>query len=542
MALFGIVFALGAGQAVAQVTVSVAETVDEGARVPITVGGDVSLDAGSAGGNLTVTIATVAAGTADGTVTVGEADDFGTWGTATIPIPANSGTEAVEHTVSGTFDWVVGTDIDAEDEAVSLTYTVTSPAGVSEAGTPDADAVTIDDSHMQMFEWGPVPTLKEGGTAMITLTANPAPVQLEHSTNLLVEGATGYTISPTSFVFDSAEAVAGEDGPIATITITAPTNDSNRVDDTIMLRALAAGTVTDRADPLPITVGDNNKLPTVTAKLMDEDGDPVPAEGVTEGDVVTLTFEVEDAASEDITITLMPAPANTAMADDYSLDEMEATIASGDTASDELTLTTMSNDDIMDDMLVLTGAVTGADANGTAAGDPVMVVLTIMDGTMLNVTPKTDAEVQAVVDAEIAAKSGPDGVYRRDDGDLNFMAGQFFTIPETGFDVAVSHSESGADAVWVNISGMNIDIGSNSMYHEPGTETITLTAVVSSRSASTQKSPNSASVSFEVTVHPDSVPPVTAKSLADVMAAYMEARAAAAGADQRWTASDGPAS
>ena len=255
MALFGVVFVLGVGTAAAQVTVTVADKVNEGATVTLTVGGTVSIDAGASAGTLTVTAA-AAEGPASGTVTAGESNDFGGFSIASIRTPSNSGGAALPHTVSGSFNWVVGTDIDAEDEAISLTYTVTPPSGVTGAGTPAAKAVTIDDSHMQMFEWGPVPTLKEAGSAMITLTANPTPTSggLTHPTALAVEGATGYTITPNSHEFDNAN-------PSVTLTITAPTDDDNQTNDTIRVRALESGTVRDRNNPLSITVADNNVAP-----------------------------------------------------------------------------------------------------------------------------------------------------------------------------------------------------------------------------------------------------------------------------------------
>ena len=81
LALFGVVMALGVGTAAAQPTITIADKVDEGATVTLTVGGTVSIAAGAAAGNLTVT-ASAAAGTASGTVTAGEAPDFGTFSTA----------------------------------------------------------------------------------------------------------------------------------------------------------------------------------------------------------------------------------------------------------------------------------------------------------------------------------------------------------------------------------------------------------------------------------------------------------------------------
>ena len=265
MALFGVMLALGAGSAAAQVTVSVADTVNEGETVTLTVGGTVSIADGTTAGTVAVTF-TAAAGTAsaDGTVSAAEEADWNTpgIGTVTIVTPANNDGDGDPntHPVSGTFNWVVGTDIDAEDEAVVLTFTTTPSGGVTATAPTATKNVTIDDSHTQMFEWGPIPELEEGGTAMVTLTADPTPVQLEHTAALSVSLA-GYTVAPTSFVFDAAEGTPGEDGPMATLTITAPEDDGNDVEDTLVLRAVRAGTVTNLADPLSITVMDKTPKP-----------------------------------------------------------------------------------------------------------------------------------------------------------------------------------------------------------------------------------------------------------------------------------------
>ena len=63
--------------------------------------------------------------------------------------------------------WQVGADVDAEDEAVDLTYTLS-------AGAVATKSVTIDDDETQSFVWSPAsPTLKEGGMAPVTLSAPP---------------------------------------------------------------------------------------------------------------------------------------------------------------------------------------------------------------------------------------------------------------------------------------------------------------------------------------------------------------------------------
>ncbi|MCY4670958.1 MAG: hypothetical protein OXC29_23605, partial [Rhodococcus sp.] len=479
MALFGVVFALGAGSAAAQLTLDVADKVAEGSDVTLTVGGTITITDGTAAGTITVS-ATAAAGTASGMVTEGEDGDLTGFRSVTIATPANDDGDgdATVTLTPHTFIWAVGTDPDAEDEAVALTLTVAGAVGGVTATPPAAEAVTIEDTHTQSFVWSPAaPTLKEGETVQVSLTAIPTPVQLSYDTTLVVEGATGYTVMPTSFTFDAAEGTPGEDGPSATITITAPANDSNRAPDTITLRALETGTVTDRADPLSITVEDLHKLPEITAKLTDEDGDEITS--AAEGDDVTLTFSVAAAATEAIKITLSEAAASTAeRPGDYDWDTNEATIASGATTSSEVTLTVEMNGDIGPEMIVLDGMVTGADANGTAAGDPVTVTLAITDGTMPNVTPKTEAEIMKVVTDKRTAAAGSDGRWTADDDDLDFQADDFFNLPMAGFDVSVTPSSSNPNAVYTGTDVNNIWVGANEN-NTPGESTISVTAVVS---------------------------------------------------------------
>ena len=277
MALLGVVLALGTDQAAAQVTVTLADkTVGEGETVTLTVGGTVTLDASATGGTLTVT-PTAAGGTATSTATSADATAIGAFIPATITVPPNATTNPVTgHQVSGTITWVVGTDVDAEDEVVNLTFAVAGggAAGVSGEGTPAAiNDVMIDDSHPQLFEWGPVPTLSEDGSATVTLTATPTPSSggLRHPTTLAVD-TTGYGVeittggTGTSHTFTNAAATI-------TLTITAPKDDNNRTNDTIRVRALESGTLRDRNIPLSITVTDKTAptvpdapaAPTVTA-------------------------------------------------------------------------------------------------------------------------------------------------------------------------------------------------------------------------------------------------------------------------------------
>ena len=277
-----------------------------------------------------------------------------------------------------------------------------------------------------------------------------------------------------------------------TITITAPTNDSNRTDDEIMLRALEAGTVTNRADPVSITVEDLHKLPTVTAKITNMDGDEVTS--VAEGEEVTLEFEADKAATETITITLSRASSSEAGADDYELSAMTATIASGATMSGKLTLTAEDNADVMDEMLVLTGAVTGVAANGAAVGTPVTVTLTIEDKTEKRIRV-LDGAMDAIYDAMNTAK-GSDGKLNPDD-DFSVPNSMLFDTM-TGYNASVKATSS-TNAASTDDSGDAVKV----MPDSAGTAMITITGTAVPAAATfqaSQLSTDSAQIMFEVMV------------------------------------------
>ncbi len=534
IALFGVMLALGAGSAAAQITITVADEVDEGARVAVTVGGTVSIPAGNTGDTVTIT-GTSATRTGTAPVTDGDAEDNGGMTSLVIRTPPST-LGVPNHPVSGTFYWQVGVDTDAEDEAVELTFTATPAGGVTAtlAATSSPQDATIEDAQEQSFVWGSVPTnLKEGGMATLTLTAVPAPVQLTHPTTLSVD-TVGYTVStpgtpPNTHDFGTGAAAS------VTITLTAPGTDRNRVDDTIVLRAAETGGVTARAAPLSLDVEDIHQLPApadITAVAYDAvtGGDMVTS--VEEGDEVYIEVEVDRGTNgyptgEGLEVTLGLSDASLGTFDGTG----KVTIASGNGKKNgarvKLTVADL-NTFPQAEMLVVSLNATGATpANGSGSVEGIPLSLPITDATVAQVSVKGGA-MAALYGARDAAK-GPDGMLNPGDdfsvdNDMLFDSADGFTFQvdaRSSMSTVVSVDDSSGDSISV-------------MPESVGTAMVTLTATALPETSSfrgTQVSESVATIEFEVEV--EAVP----TAAPDTPAAPTVATPKAQGAlDVSWTA------
>ena len=555
MALLGMVFGLGVGTASAQVTVSLAsDEVPEGDRITINVSAMIDLPQ-DADGTADITV-NVTPGAPSGTLAAGRApavaEDVSGGFAATpivldVPAAATGATSTVHRILTATDTITLIRDDDAEVEVLALTVELTANGNLATDGSAlalvagdNSFTVTITERDTQVYTWDPpAPKLKEGGTVDVELTAEPSPSQLNPVVDLVLDPSVGYELSVNTVTFSATAGTPADSvGDTVTITITALENDGNRVDDTLMLRALADGTLRDVNTPLSITVEDSHKLPTVTAKITDEDGTEVTS--VAEGDEVMLQFEADKAPSEDVTITLTRASSSEAGTDDYELSAAKATIAANSTTSEKLTLMAEADADVMDEMLVLTGAVTGVAANG-AAGTPVTVELTIEDMTQRQVfvlTADTDpsGDAMGAIYGAMNAAKGSDG--KLNPGDEFQVAKSMLFGTATGFEARVSASSS-TSAASVNDGGGDITVTLDSQ----GSAMITVTGSAIPMGSGFQARQISASVAeikFEVMVDAAPAPSVVAKSNDDVLAAYWEARNAVAGSDGLWTSADGP--
>ena len=532
MALFGVVFALGAAQAAAQVTVTTPKTVDEGGRLTLSVSAKISVGPGlaaptsititptvaarsavSAGDEASLTAAEVAAG-----LTVADAADFDAPVPAALalvvqPHPTGGTADAVNRTLTGTITVQTRPDLDAEDEGIQVTYAVVNADAVNvtaqggaalalDADSTDAQKVTISDTDDQVFEWKlTTDSPKESGAVNVTLTADPTPVDRLHVTAISVDKA-GYTVDTSSHTFgNEVDATSGDDGPMASIAITPPNPDGDRDTDTITLRALMGGTNIDRATPLEIEVADIHGLPmadkiTATAFTIDDMDKKTEDEAMSimeGGDPVYVTVTVDRGemgypSGEALAVSVTADPSQ---ALDYRVDPPEVTIASGTgKKSADFMLWAAADDDVgMEDlMLYLTAkGATAKNGSGEVMG---MFSIAIEDATTPLVSVK-DGAYDAIMTA-----LGDDPLNPGDE--VTIMTDDLFAHDDDMVSVSFGTSVEGA-SVGASASGEAVTVTAM----EPGEAEVTVSATATPRSSSlvvTQERANVARLTFPVSV------------------------------------------
>ena len=539
MALFGMAFAVGAGSASAQMTISGTDDntkVLEGDRAAfnvsisyqqaasadektVVVGGTAAVSfrdpATMASGALTIAAPQTNAccpgnGNRDGTlgnlITEAEPADFtAALAGLTLRIPANSSTATTTTgTLSGTIYVETASDADAEDEAVVVTFTVAADGATQRNGsalvvpTDDTRELIIDDRQEQMFRWRNVPSdLKEGGNATWQIDAVPPGTNLEWVTSLFTNEA-GYGFDATT--------VGTGNPPSENVVFSPPANDGNRTDDTVTVRAVATGTRTDLPGlgPLEIEVEDIHALPEaskITAEAYADNG-----RGTRTSNKVTSVTEGGDPVHVRVTIDrgddgypmgevlrVSPAAASPNQSADIRLgDAFDIASGTGKKTGDFM-LWARADNDVGDETLTLNLVTTGK----TAANGTGQVVGTfsidIVDATEAQVEPKAEAAVEAAVMAAMgSAPLNPGGDFMVDAGDL-------FTFDSDTHDVTYSASVDGA-AVSASVSGDMVTVTAR----EAGEATVTVSANAEARASSavstSQTVANRASVSFDVTV------------------------------------------
>ena len=353
--------------------------------------------------------------------------------TLEFEFPANTTNDSERHTLTQSFEVQTrNTDSDAEHEGfrVSLTNiagaTVNGPDGSPVSATPKD--IKINDKDPQAYDLVLMPATqspKEGDMVTVQISAVPPHVQgSERLTINIDKSAPDYTFEITSTDTNAAGAIddnqvvignaaTADQVATATITLTTPANDMNRLDDTVMMTAHSgqpgAGML---EDSLPIVLADQHKLPAITAALTDANGMAVTDGRLTEGNTYTLTLSAPAAVSEDITVSVTKASGTADPMDDYSLGQSLIMIPNGQSSSAGVSLEVDLNDDIEDDTLVFMAEVVGEVANGTETDTIAMLLsLTLVDATTKLVTVATDA-MQTIYDA-IDVAEGDDGKLNR---------------------------------------------------------------------------------------------------------------------------------
>ena len=545
MALFGVVFALGAGVASAQLSAPDVE-VTEGNIANITVTVEVAVAEGASDGSFTVTAGPAAVGT-DGTTH--EATDLAV-GEPVLTLetpqgPADDGDDETNLTTMATLTGTIRVqavqgDDDAEDEELTISLVVAGvPTGVTSQVDENADAtldaladhavtLTIKDDETQTYVLALDPDdqeLEEGDLVTVSLTAVPAHEDNAKTFTLnLDRPAPDYSFTMANAANDAAitgsVVTIGAAGATptagiteATITVSTDDNDENRSDgDTVTLTAYSgqAGDSMLEAS-LPIMLKDVNTLPGVTAEFVDDDGDaldPQPTslmEGVTY--MVELTVVDDDgdamAAAEDLEVSLMGT--GSADMDDYVLSmnpvEIDATEMM---ATVDLTIT--SNEEVNMEALGFDAEVAGEDANGTETS-PIMglvPMLPIDDITTKLVFAKSEDEVYAVLESAKEAGMGDDGLNPGESFTID-MAALFGTVE--GMDVTLAFDSESADpsVAAVSESGSMLTVTAGTTAGVEAMVTVTAAVTSSSMSPSSVNIPeqtraNVAQVQFPVMV------------------------------------------
>ena len=531
MALFGVVFALGAGSAFAQITPDntfdmngvkvegLGKTIMEGEGATVKVSVRANIPANTSA-ETTVTIAVTVVAAAEETPTNDPSDNYEetdiVLNNATgieVVFPANAETDAATKTETKSVNVFLQTshDVDAEREDFALDIDVT---GITlTEGEANVESTIIDDEPQTYVLKITTEEPSEGTTTIDgTVTADPAHENMAANLRLHLDNA-DYSLDDTTatgFAIGNAAAITGAMASHSFM-ITPPTNDKNRVEDTLTV-SLYSGTAGDSTleDSEEVAVADANALPAVTAEviLLDEDGDPLddqPEDGVeyiSEGQMVDLKITVVNKdgeamdAAEDLMVSLMPT--GDASEQDYRLSMHPVAIASGDDSA-TVQLTASEDQDIGMEMLMLDASVSGDMSMGDETRMSMGVLsVGIMDTTMKQVEAKTEAELMPIIYGAIDEGEGDDGVFSpyemiEIDASMLFMP--------TDYMLTYSAESDMMDVASVETSGSMVTV-TGKMAGGPAHITITATAtgMMSGAKPLEQTSPNVAQVIFPVTV------------------------------------------
>ena len=493
------------------VKVEVPKTVTEGnsATITISASADVAVDTSESDRTVAVEVTLPTAGTGDDTREDQDAQFNPGGNTTTVmlvfganPAPTTGDGEAkIGVVVSKTISLQTTQDPDAEDENVVLN------ASASGGLTPTIDpkSITIDDDEPQtyVFKVATTPKPTEGTAIAVTLRADPAHVDDSVALTLHSSdpkyGVNVGAVDPAvnTVTIDSSTPQGG-----AALTVTPPSNDGNRVEDSVTLTAYsgAVGRAMERASTT-IKVADANVLPAVAAMVVDDTGkavDPQPT-SVEEGTSVMVAVMPVDKdgdaieAQEKLTVALRPT--GTADAADYTL-VGAFTIESGAMVSNRVELEVRSDEDVGMESLMFDATVSGVSTIGTeTSSSPAVLSLYIEDNTAKKITPKaSDADYDGIK-AAIAAGAGEDGLNPGET--VTLMTSDLFDVME-GYTATYSVGVEG-DSVSASASGAMVTI--NAMMAGESKVTVSGTARMPGSSLMpSQTVSNDASLTFPVTV------------------------------------------
>ena len=430
--------------------------------------------------------------------------------TFTLTVPADAPYRVYE----GTFFVDTHTDRDAEDENIALAIATNSFENDPPSRTVN---VKIDDTDTQTYvmELPRRERPSEGDDFTVDIEADPAHVENMGMLTLQVVDEDGvrildYTVSTevAGSVIDSGKVNVATS---AVVTISSPSNDGNRVPDTIALEAYAGvGTRATRVSSLDIDIADDHALPSgdaVTAVAMDKVRRGSKVTEVEEGgDPVYLTVTVDRGSGstaktkEALTIDLTVADA--AQADDYDLTPTRVILPAVSSANDEqstteeIMLTARKNDDVGDETLTLNLTLSGEAKNGTETETGTFEI-TIADETEAVIEPKEQDEAYPAILDAIDAGAGDEGLNPGES--FTVQMADLFTVMD-GYTASYKASVSG-DAVSISTSGDSLFVEAKSSGKAVVTVMGTAEAEMEASSfKSSQPSAYMADITFEVTV------------------------------------------
>ena len=321
--------------------------------------------------------------------------------------------------------------MDAEDEQVKWTIHVepgglhvsaaTNAALIMEAADADK-GIKIEDDETQTYVLALAAGASPREDAPFDVEVSAVPDHAGDSKTLTLQiDDSDYTLSTRDGI--SGTLSGNANARSFTATIRPPTNDRNRADDAITLKAYSGtvGNATEEASQT-FTVADAHALPAadaVTVEARDAAGRLVTS--APEGEAVELTVSVDRgrgdtaATGEALSVMLALAPGDSAEASTYRLapnrvDLPAVTAPDGkQSAAAVVRLEALADEFVNDDRLAIDLVTTGESTYGPGSVDS-RFELEVEDRTVKRIAPKPDSAVKQAFDAALVAAAGADGL------------------------------------------------------------------------------------------------------------------------------------
>ena len=341
----------------------------------------VSVTAGSGvteGGDAVFTVTASPAPTAslDVSVTVSQSGDYGaTTGQRTVTIPT-----------TGSVTFTVGTTDDTTDETDgSVTATVNAGSGYTVSSTQGAATVAVsdnDDAPTPVVSVTAGSGITEGGDAVFTVTASPAPASnLAVSVTVSQSGDYGATTGRRTVTVPTTGSVT------LTVGTTDDTTDETDGSVTATVNAGSGYTVSSSQGAATVAVSDNDDAPTPVVSV-------TAGSGVTEGGDATFTVTAIPAPASNLAVSVTVSQSG-----DYGATTGQRTVTVPTTGS--VTLTVGTTDDDADET---DGSVT---ATVNAGSD--YTVSSSQGAATVGVSDNDDAAPEVEITVTVEAASAVEG-------------------------------------------------------------------------------------------------------------------------------------